>query len=61
LKISTKVQYYVDITGVSIYVYVSGDVILEWVMRWTLPITASMRQNSSFNQTIYIGNIQNEA
>jgi hypothetical protein len=35
--------------------------LLLWVMRWTLPITASMRQNSSFNQTIYIGNIQNEA
>jgi hypothetical protein len=29
-------------------------------MRWTLPITASMRQNSSFNPTIYIGSIQDE-
>jgi hypothetical protein len=31
------------------------------VMRWTLPNTASMRQNSIFDQTIYIGNIQDEA
>ncbi|MFQ3191293.1 MAG: hypothetical protein ACI936_002431 [Paraglaciecola sp.] len=30
-------------------------------MRWTLPITASMRQNSSLNPTIYIGSIQDEA
>jgi hypothetical protein len=30
-------------------------------MRWTLPITALMRQNSIFNQTIYIGNVQDEA
>jgi hypothetical protein len=36
-------------------------VLLLWVMRWTLPFTASMRQNSSFNPTIYIGSIQDEA
>jgi hypothetical protein len=35
--------------------------VLQWVMRWTLPNTASMRQNSIFDQTIYIGNIQDEA
>jgi hypothetical protein len=35
--------------------------LLPWVMRWTLPNTASMRQNSIFNETIYIGNVQNEA
>jgi hypothetical protein len=31
------------------------------VMRWTLPNTASMGQNSIFNQTIYIGKVQDEA
>jgi hypothetical protein len=30
-------------------------------MGWALPNTASMRQNSSFNQTVYIGNIQHDA
>jgi hypothetical protein len=34
---------------------------LSWVMRWALPNTALMRQNSIFNQTIYIGNVQDEA
>ena len=35
--------------------------LLRWVMRWTLPNTASMRQNSISNKTIYIGNVQDEA
>lgn len=47
------------------HVVTEGEVIkkvrlLSWVMRWTLPNTASMRQNSSVNQTIYIGSVQDE-
>jgi hypothetical protein len=34
---------------------------LTWLMRWTLPNTGAMRQNRIFNETIYIGNVQDKA